>query len=95
MDKLIKNLAIRFPELTEEDILISVETIIRAMSSRLVNGGRIELRGFGSFNLNTAVAGNDKNTEIVQNAYIAEPPRIIFKPGQIIRQRVNKMQCAE
>lgn len=43
MDKLIANLAAIFPDLTEADISLSVETIIDAMSSRIISGGRIEL----------------------------------------------------
>jgi len=89
MDKLITNLATRFPDLTEDDISLSVETIIGAMSARLINGGRIELRGFGSFSLNAQVVGACRNATLETNDYISESPTVIFKPGQVIRERVN------
>lgn len=95
MDKLIKNLSARFPDLTEEDIVLSVETIIRAMSSSLVNGKRIELRGFGSFNLHASETDTSKKMLLGRESFIATPPRIIFKPGQIIRERVNKLHYSE
>lgn len=89
MDKLIANLATRFPDLTEDDISLSVKAIIDAMSTRLINGGRIELRGFGSFNLNTQTVGACRNTILESNAYVPDSSMVIFKPGQVLRDRVN------
>lgn len=88
MDKLIANLAARFPDLTEEDISLSVETIINAMRLRLISGGRIELRGFGSFRLNT----NSVDTcpkQLFDNQDEVQQSVVIFKPGQVIRERIN------
>jgi len=89
IDKLIANLATRFPDLTEDDISLSVETIIDAMSARLISGGRIELRGFGSFRLNAQIVGACKSTIVETNDYDSESLAVIFKPGQVIRERVN------
>lgn len=89
MDKLTANLAARFPDLTEADITLSVEIILGAMSERLVSGGRIELRGFGSFSLNTQLAGACKNATLETNEYISEVPAVIFKPGLVIRASFN------
>ncbi len=89
MDKLTANLAARFPDLTEADITLSVEIIIEAMTERLVSGGRIELRGFGSFSLNTQLAGACKNAVLETNEYVPEASAVIFKPGQVIRESVN------
>ena len=89
MDKLIANLATRFPDLTEDDIALSVETIIDAMSARLIGGGRIELRGFGSFKLNAQIVSACRNSILETNNCVSESPAVIFTPGQIIRERVN------
>lgn len=89
MDKLTANLAARFPDLTEVDISLSVEIILGAMSERLVSGGRIELRGFGSFSLNTQLSGTCKNATLETNEYISEVSAVIFKPGLVIRASLN------
>jgi integration host factor subunit beta len=91
MDKLITNLAARFPDLTEDDISLSVETIIDAMSTRLISGGRIELRGFGSFSLNAQIFGVCRDKTLETNAEILESPLVIFKPGQVISERMNNI----
>lgn len=89
MDKLIAKLAARFPDLTDDDISLAVNTIIDAMSARLINGGRIELRRFGSFCLNVQRASKCRNKEPETHKSNAESPAVIFKPGQDIREKVN------
>jgi integration host factor subunit beta len=90
MDKLITSLAAKFPDLTQDDISLSVETIIDAMSARLISGGRIELRGFGSFSLNAQTVDACREPILETNAYVSECPTVIFKPGQMIRASVNE-----
>ena len=48
--QLIGELSKHFPHLPEKDIALSVNYIIEHMSEILSQGGRIEIRGFGSFN---------------------------------------------
>lgn len=50
--ELISRLAARFPQLVAKDAELSVKMIIDAMAQSLANGHRIEIRGFGSFDLN-------------------------------------------
>ncbi len=89
MDKLIANLAARFPDLTGDDISLAVNTIIDAMSARLISGGRIELRRFGSFSLNAKCVRTCGNN--LDETYENDPenPVVVFKPGQVIRGIVN------
>jgi integration host factor subunit beta len=91
MDTLIANLAVRFPDLTDDDIALSVEIIIGAMSERLISGGRIELRGFGSFSLNAQMINACKNAMRETNDYVPQSHAVVFKPGQVIREIVNNM----
>ncbi len=94
MDKLLTNLKARFPELSEEDILLSVETMINAMSAQLAQGGRIELRGFGSFSLKTQLqtgCAPDFNIDIPE----PEISRVLFKPGLLIREKLKYTHYAE
>jgi Bacterial nucleoid DNA-binding protein len=50
--KLIQKIAERYPQLTLADAELSVKNIIEAMSNSLASGGRVEVRGFGTFGLN-------------------------------------------
>jgi integration host factor subunit beta len=50
--ELIAKLAARYPQLVAKDAELAVKTILDAMARSLSQGQRIEIRGFGSFDLN-------------------------------------------
>ncbi|MCL4141045.1 UNVERIFIED_CONTAM: hypothetical protein GTU68_027860 [Idotea baltica] len=65
--------------------------MIEQLSSALVDGSRIEIRGFGSFSLHyraPRIAHNPKTGEIIN---LAEKYVPHFKPGKELRDRVNKL----
>lgn len=49
---LIAALAARFPKLMAKDAEVAVKEILEALGHSLARGGRVEIRGFGSFDLN-------------------------------------------
>lgn len=82
-------LAARFPSLQAQDIEAVVKTILGSMTDTLAQGGRIEIRGFGSFALNyrpPRIGRNPKSGEKV-----AVPAKLTphFKAGKEMRQRVD------
>jgi integration host factor subunit beta len=50
--ELITQLSEKFSQLVHKDAELSVKTIIDSLGNTLSNGGRVEIRGFGSFSLN-------------------------------------------
>jgi integration host factor subunit beta len=50
--ELIAKLATRYPQLVVKDAELAVKAILDAMAQGLATGQRIEIRGFGSFDLN-------------------------------------------
>ena len=96
MDKIIATLAGKFSELTESDVRLSVETIVNAMSAQLIRGGRIELRGFGTFRLNEQLPAISSTSmaeldDLEQDDLEQEQPAVIFKPGLVIRERIHNI----
>ena len=87
--ELIARLAERFPQLVAKDADFAVKMIIDALTSALVKGDRIEIRGFGSFALNyrpPRVGRNPKSGEKVQ---VPEKYVPHFKAGKELRERVD------
>ena len=87
--ELIARLAARYPQLVAKDAEFAVKMILDAMTSSLVQGQRIEIRGFGSFGLNyrpPRVGRNPKSGEKVQ-----VPAKYVphFKAGKELRERVD------
>jgi DNA-binding protein HU-beta len=61
---------------------IAVETVFEAMKNALAKGDRIELRGFGVFNVKPRKTGIGRNPRT--GAEVAIPPgkAVRFKPGK-------------
>ncbi len=66
--ELSERIAIRFPQLQASDSYFAVKLILDAMAHTLGKGDRIEIRGFGSFDLNyrpPRMGRNPRTGEIV------------------------------
>ncbi|MDO9101382.1 MAG: integration host factor subunit beta [Candidatus Nitrotoga sp.] len=86
---LIAKLAERYPQLLAKDTDLAVKVILDAMAETLARGGRIEIRGFGSFALNyrpPRMGRNPKSGDKVQ-----VPAKYVphFKAGKELRERVD------
>jgi integration host factor subunit beta len=76
-------------QLAPLDARLAVKTIIELMAQALASANRIEIRGFGTFNLSykpAHQARNPRTGEIVQVPMKWVPH---FKPGKELRQRVH------
>jgi len=87
--ELIARLAERFPQLVAKDADLSVKMILDAMSEALAQGGRIEIRGFGSFSLNYRPPRIGRNPKT--GAKVEVPAKYVphFKAGKELRERVD------
>jgi integration host factor subunit beta len=87
--ELIAALARRFPVLTEQDAALSVKYLLDAITGAVAYGGRIEVRGFGSFGVRVCPlpkAHDPKTGEAVAVGTKCVPH---FATGKALRQRVD------
>ncbi|MDG2117932.1 MAG: integration host factor subunit beta [Gammaproteobacteria bacterium] len=88
--ELIERLAVEEKDLSAADVELAIKAILETMSQTLEDGGRIEIRGFGSFSLHY------RAPRIGRNPKTGEPVALLgkhvphFKPGKDLRDRVNK-----
>jgi len=87
--ELIAKLAKHYPQLITKDVEVVVKAILEAMTASLVNGGRIEIRGFGSFTLNHRPPRLGRNPKTGEKAPVPEKFVPHFKAG--IRERVDSI----
>lgn len=71
----------------EQSIKLLVDTMIRALS----HGQRIEIRGFGSFDLNHRPARIGRNPKTGEKVSVPEKFVPHFKPGKELRERVDRV----
>ena len=87
--ELIAQLAAHFPQLTNEDAELSVKAILEGMSEALVRGGRIEIRGFGSFSLNYRPPRKGRNPMTGETVLVPAKKVPHFTPGKELRESVE------
>ena len=88
--ELIAKLAARYPQLVAKDAEVAVNAILKAMSSTLVSGQRIEIRGFGSFGINYRPPRTGRNPKTGERVLVPEKHVPHFKAGKELRHRVDK-----
>ena len=85
---LITRLAELHPQLLAKDAELAVKTILDAMSSTLARGGRIEVRGFGSFGINYRPPRQGRNPKNGDKVNVPAKYVPHFKAGKELRERV-------
>ena len=66
-----------------------VNTIFESMSEALIQGNRIEMRGFGSFAVKDYEPYTGRNPRTGEEVSVPAKRAIKFKVGKELRQRVN------
>lgn len=87
--ELIAALACRFPNLMAKDADIAVKEILDAIGHSLTQGGRVEIRSFGSFGLNYRPARTGRNPKSGEKVLVAAKYVPHFKAGKEMRERID------
>ena len=76
------------PQLVAKDAECAVNMILDAMGNALLQGNRIEIRGFGSFDLNYRPSKVGRNPRSGEKVHVPAKYAPHFKPGKEMRERV-------
>ena len=88
--ELIERIAQKQSQLVHRDVELAVKAILEHMAECLAGGGRIEIRGFGSFSLHFRSGRVGRNPKT--GAPVSLPAKYVphFKPGKRLRERANR-----
>ncbi|MEE2804881.1 MAG: integration host factor subunit beta [Pseudomonadota bacterium] len=88
--ELIERLTADQLHLDPKDVQVSVDVLLDRISRSLINGERIEIRGFGSISLRYRAPRIGRNPKTGEP--VAVPGKYVphFKPGRSLRERVNR-----
>ena len=87
--ELIENLSAKLTHLPEKQVADAVNLILELMGNALIQGKRIEIRGFGSFSLHYRPPRNAHNPKTGEKVTTEAKYSPHFKPGKELRERVN------
>jgi len=85
----IPRLAERHPQLTTKDIDLAVKAIAEAKRSTLAKGGRVEIRGCGSFDLLHRAPHEGRNPKAIETVFVPAKRAPHFTAGKELRTRVD------
>ena len=87
--ELVQKLSKRFPHLYQRDVELLVNTVLGEISNALVDGRRVELRGFGAFSIRERDARKARNPKTGKEVSIGKRAAIYFRTGKELRERIN------
>ena len=87
---LVKTIAAEFGY-SKTEARASVDAFFEALTEAIVEGSRIEARGFGAFTVthSNAKAGA-RNPKTGERVYVPARRKVAFKPGRILREALSK-----
>ena len=88
--ELMANIAAKMTHLPEKTANDGINHILEVMSNALVEGNRIEIRGFGSFSLHYRAPRNAHNPKTGEKVVTEGKYSPHFKPGKELRERVDE-----
>ena len=92
--ELIEQLSINNEQLNKRESELIVNTIFDSIGGELMQGGRVEIRGFGSFTIRSRDAREARNPKSGDVVMIPEKKTPFFKTGKELRERVNSGKVA-
>ncbi len=86
---LCEKLGLRFPDLEKRDCQFLVDTFFEILANSLKKGKKIELRGFGVFEISRAKSYFFVNPKNFQKYYLQGKFRALFHLGKEFKERLN------
>ncbi len=88
---LIEAVAEKTPHISKKDTEIVVNTIFDSMTQALKKGERIEIRGFGSFQVKIREAREGRNPKTGEPVHISAKRTPFFKVGKELKEMVDSV----
>jgi integration host factor subunit beta len=77
-------------EITRHEAKAVIKTILETMTSALVCGESIEIRGFGSFSVKQYKSYEGRNPKTGEKTFVKQKKLPFFKPGKDLKEQVNE-----
>lgn len=92
---LVEQVAEKLKSLSQKEIDVIIDALFTKMTQALSDGQRIEIRGFGSFELRTRRSRQGRNPKTGQTVFVETRRVPFFKVGKELRERINTNNSPE
>ncbi|HKY62635.1 MAG TPA: integration host factor subunit beta [bacterium] len=86
---LVDRLTEQLKTLSRKEVDLIVDTVFDKMTEALGHGDRIEIRGFGSFEVRTRNARQGRNPKSGEKVFVTTRRVPFFKVGKELKERIN------
>lgn len=76
-------------ELSKKDAAKAVDAVFESITNTLKEGGKVQLVGFGSFEVRERAARKGRNPQTGEEIEIPASKNPAFKPGKQLKEAVN------
>jgi integration host factor subunit beta len=87
--ELLQTLNEKFSDLPQNDVELALNCLLGQMTEAIVQGKRIEIRGFGSFECRQRPSRISRNPKTRETFNLPSTVTTHFKPGKEMRDRIN------
>lgn len=87
---LVEIISEKIKTLSRKEVDLIVDTVFNKMTESLSKGDRIEIRGFGSFEVRTRDARQGRNPKSGEKVFVNTRRVPFFKVGKELKERINK-----
>lgn len=87
---LVEILSEQLKTLSKKEVDLIVDTIFNKMTESLGKGDRIEIRGFGSFEVRVREARQGRNPKSGDKVFVNTRKVPFFKVGKELKERINR-----
>ena len=80
---------VKHSDLSKKDSEAIVQAVLDSIVESLKNGGKVELRGFGSFRLRERASRQGRNPKTGEKVFVPAKKVPYFKPGKDLKELIN------
>lgn len=75
--------------MTKKDAEVALKAVIDAISDAVASGEKVQVSGFGSFDVKTRDARMGRNPKTGEAVEIAASKRVVFSAAQVLKDKLN------
>ena len=75
--------------MTKKDAEVALNAVVAAVADAVASGEKVQVSGFGSFDVKTRDARMGRNPKTGEAVEIAASKRVVFSAAQVLKDKIN------
>ena len=75
--------------MTKKDAEVALNAVVAAVADAVAAGEKVQISGFGSFDVKARDARTGRNPKTGESVEIAASKRVVFSAAQVLKDKIN------